>query len=62
VHQQTRNGDRHLYAIRTRFIPEALLPHFEPSFWPKVSATGPARPTRPTVRIDVGARMRGMWR
>jgi DNA helicase II / ATP-dependent DNA helicase PcrA len=26
VHQQSRSGDRHLYASRTRFLPDALLP------------------------------------
>jgi DNA helicase-2/ATP-dependent DNA helicase PcrA len=25
AHQQSRSGDRHLYASRTRFIPDALL-------------------------------------
>ena len=29
VHGQRSNGDRHLYASRTRFIPSALLGHFE---------------------------------
>ncbi|RWR30752.1 ATP-dependent helicase [Sinirhodobacter populi] len=29
VTQQTRQGDRHLYAARSRFIPRDLLEHFE---------------------------------
>ena len=29
VHGQRSNGDRHMYASRTRFIPAALLDHFE---------------------------------
>ena len=29
VTQQRAWGDRHLYALRSRFIPDALLPHFE---------------------------------
>jgi hypothetical protein len=29
VHQQSRSGDRHLYASRTRFVPDALLGLFE---------------------------------
>ena len=29
VTQQRAYGDRHLYALRTRFIPDALLPHFD---------------------------------
>jgi len=61
VHQQTRNGDRHLYAARTRFIPERLLPHFEQAVWPPRNTAGGPGP-RSDVRIDLGARMRGMWR
>jgi DNA helicase-2/ATP-dependent DNA helicase PcrA len=46
----------------TRFIPAALLQPFECTSWP-ISATGPhGRPDARTVRVDVGARMRGMWR
>jgi DNA helicase-2/ATP-dependent DNA helicase PcrA len=29
VHGQHSKGDRHMYASRTRFITEALLPNFE---------------------------------
>jgi DNA helicase-2/ATP-dependent DNA helicase PcrA len=61
VHQQQRGGDRHLYAARTRFIPDPLLPLFEKRSWsPRADAGG--APARPAVRIDLGARMRGMWR
>src|SRR5690606_11859291 len=35
VTQQTRNGDRHLYAQRTRFIPRASTGLFENFFWPR---------------------------
>ncbi len=34
VHGQRNNGDRHLYASRTRFIPSGLLEHFECCGWP----------------------------
>ncbi len=39
VHGQASKGDRPLYASRTRFITEALLPNFEKITWPMVSAT-----------------------
>ena len=39
VHGQASKGDRPLYASRTRFITEALLPNFEKITWPAVSAT-----------------------
>ncbi len=61
VHQQRAGGDRHLYAARTRFIPDALLPHFIRRTWPAAPAA-PSRPFEQGPRIDVGARMRGMWR
>ena len=61
VHQQRSGGDRHLYAARTRFIPDALLPYFVRRTWPVASAEA-ARPVEDGPRIDVGARMRGMWR
>jgi DNA helicase II / ATP-dependent DNA helicase PcrA len=61
THGQSAQGDRHVYASRTRFIPKALLELFELTSWPKVSAT-PAERSARQVRIDVGARMRGMWR
>ena len=60
---QARHGDRYVGALRTRFIPTALLPLFD-------LRTGglSARPTdgsagRPVElpRIDLGARLREMW-
>jgi putative SOS response-associated peptidase YedK len=38
VHGQHAQGDRHLYASRTRFIPEKLLELFERKAWPLVPA------------------------
>lgn len=61
THGQTSTGDRHVYASRTRFIPNSLLAYFERTSWPLAIApqeTGAQR----QVRLDVGARMRGMWR
>jgi len=59
VHQSSR-GDRHVYASRTRFLPDPLLPLFEMRAWPCPTATG-AVDASPNVRVDVGARMRRMW-
>ena len=61
THGQNAYGDRHVYASRTRFIPAALLPRFESTTWPPAEAAG-RRSERPRVQIDVGARMRAMWR
>jgi DNA helicase-2/ATP-dependent DNA helicase PcrA len=29
AHQQRSNGDRHMYSLRTRFIPNAITDYFE---------------------------------
>ncbi len=60
VHQQGRRGDRHVYAARTRFIPDAIADRFELSGWPQVAPD--ASPcTSQAAAIDLAARMRGMW-
>jgi DNA helicase II / ATP-dependent DNA helicase PcrA len=62
THGQSAQGDRHVYASRTRFIPEGLLGLFERTSWPPVAVGAPARAASQGVRMNVGARMRGMWR
>jgi len=62
VHGQHAQGDRHLYASRTRFIPEKLLGLFERTAWPLVAAGTSARSAGQGPKVDIGARMRGMWR
>src|SRR6266498_1857193 len=61
VHGQHAQGDRHLYASRTRFIPEKLLGLFERTSWPIVPAGTGARAASQGPKVDIGARMRGMW-
>lgn len=58
---QNVHGDRHVYASRTRFIPKSLLPLFETASWP-VHKAEPSERQKGPPRLDVGARMRGMWR
>jgi DNA helicase-2/ATP-dependent DNA helicase PcrA len=62
THGQSAQGDRHVYASRTRFIPESLLGLFDRTSWPPVVVGAPAHAVSQGVRINVGARMRGMWR
>ncbi len=59
---QNSQGDRHVYASRSRFIPATLLQFFEVCGWPQAKAETAAAQQARQVRIDVGARMRGMWR
>jgi DNA helicase-2/ATP-dependent DNA helicase PcrA len=61
THGQHAQGDRHVYAARTRFIPDSLLGLFERKSWPLVAAGETPRPAS-GVRLDIGAKMRGMWR
>ena len=60
VHQQGSGGDRHVYASRSRFIPDGLSARFERTSWPVAAAEG-ARGAQPLPRVDLAARMRGMW-
>ena len=62
THGQKAQGDRHVYASRTRFIPAGLLGLFEQAAWPIVAPGLAAQPANAGIRLDVGARMRGMWR
>jgi DNA helicase-2/ATP-dependent DNA helicase PcrA len=62
VHGQHAKGDRHLYASKTRFIPEKLLGLFEQMAWPLTPAGTAARMASQGPKVDIGARMRGMWR
>jgi ATP-dependent DNA helicase UvrD/PcrA len=61
AHQQRNNGDRHMYALRTRFIPDAITDRFEQCAWPT-----PSREDSPAVAplktVPVGARLKQMWR
>jgi DNA helicase-2/ATP-dependent DNA helicase PcrA len=62
THGQPAQGDRHVYGLRTRFIPAELLKLFECTTWPIAAAEPNGRPDARTVHVDVGARLRGMWR
>lgn len=59
VTQQKKNGDRHVYAMRTRFIPREILDRFEAFYWSPVGQNSEARPA--PAPIDVAAQMREMW-
>jgi len=61
VQQQRQNADRHMYATVTRFIPAAIRHHFASRAWPPArAAAAPSAAARPPV--DIGARLRRMWR
>jgi DNA helicase-2/ATP-dependent DNA helicase PcrA len=60
THGQRSLGDRHVYAQRTRFIPNNITKHFQSCYWPRAkTAAETARTERKPV--DMKAKMRGMW-
>jgi DNA helicase II / ATP-dependent DNA helicase PcrA len=62
VHGQSARGDRHVYASRTRFITEPMLDRFARISWPPPAQAATGRAPQPDIRVDLKARMRGMWR
>jgi DNA helicase-2/ATP-dependent DNA helicase PcrA len=61
VHGQPKNGDRSVFAARTRFVPPPLLKHFDRQTWPAAKGP-PAQIVSEGPRVDLAARMRAMWR
>jgi DNA helicase-2/ATP-dependent DNA helicase PcrA len=61
THGQPAQGDRHVYAVRTRFIPPPLLRLFECRAWPAAAAAARGGPEG-RAKVDIAARMRRMWR
>ena len=62
THGQNAQGDHHVYASRSRFIPNELLGLFERMAWPEAAPELATRGASQGVRVDVAARLRGMWR
>ena len=61
THGQRSTGDRHVYAQRTRFIPNQMLAHFESRSWPAAKSDGGTDGKRTRDPVDVRAKMRRMW-
>ncbi|SFE90868.1 ATP-dependent helicase [Roseivivax sediminis] len=59
VTHQSRNGDRHIYSLRTRFIPAGILDRFEVTHWSPARVGEVPRPA--PAPIDIAAQMRDMW-
>ena len=60
VRQQHRNGDAHVFAPRSRFLPESILDRFERVAWGEPRS--PEAPQRAgALRVDVASRLRQMW-
>jgi DNA helicase-2/ATP-dependent DNA helicase PcrA len=61
THGQRSTGDRHVYASRTRFIPDLLISHFELARWPALANGPSAVDDRSKSSVDIRSRMRAMW-
>ncbi|TAM36964.1 MAG: ATP-dependent helicase [Burkholderiaceae bacterium] len=62
VTQQSAMGDRHIYASRTRFIPDAVAAQFETCVWPLATAEGPRLANAGPASVQVRDRARAAWR
>ena len=63
VHHQPRNGDRHVYASRTRFIAGQMLDKFEQVSWPtRTDNIAPTEAGTKAQPIDLKARIGKLWR
>jgi DNA helicase-2/ATP-dependent DNA helicase PcrA len=60
-HQQHNSGDRHMYAVRTRFVPEAIAHHFEQSAWPPAGHQGTGSQRFVAKPVNIGSRLKKMW-
>ena len=60
VRQQRRYGDSHVYAPRTRFVPDAILDRFTRVSHGAIAPVDPA-PDGTAAGVDVAARLRAMW-
>jgi DNA helicase-2/ATP-dependent DNA helicase PcrA len=62
VRQQGAHGDKHVYALRSRFIPDGLTAFFDACASPAEHAAAEANTARePVAPIDVAARIRARW-
>jgi DNA helicase II / ATP-dependent DNA helicase PcrA len=52
-------GDRHVYGAKSRFLTQAVLKCMEPVIHGDARENEPALPG--SSRVDVAARLRGMW-
>ena len=62
THQQAKVGDRHVYASRSRFIPDSILSAFETRNW-RDHTGAPIRVAKQAgSSVDVAASLMRMWR
>jgi DNA helicase-2/ATP-dependent DNA helicase PcrA len=61
VTQQRKDGDKHVYGARSRFLTDSLLGSMQRSYHGRDESTAGRQGSRSDKRVDVAARMREMW-
>lgn len=61
IKEQRRYGDRHVYTPVSRFLPDSVLARFERVSRGRGVAALADHPATPAPRMDVAAKLRGMW-
>jgi DNA helicase-2/ATP-dependent DNA helicase PcrA len=61
VTQQRRDGDRHVYGARSRFMTDKLMSTMEPGYHGRAEAHASRLAPRSNKKIDVAEKLRGMW-
>jgi DNA helicase-2/ATP-dependent DNA helicase PcrA len=60
VSSQRSHGDRHMYASRSCFLPDGILPLFQCRSWPAAEQEANSPTMESKVGIDIGARLIGL--
>ena len=60
VANQPRNGDRHVYGARSRFLTRAVMAKLDAITWPEGDGAAGA-PASSAARVNVAGKLRGMW-
>jgi DNA helicase-2/ATP-dependent DNA helicase PcrA len=61
ITQQARDGDKHVFGARSRFVTDNLLTTMQRVFRGRTENTSSRQVSRSDKRVDVAARIREMW-
>src|SRR5262249_14802290 len=62
THQQAKLGDRHVYASRSRFVPDTILGSFDKRNWRGQTDSSIKMARKASSSVDVAASLMRMWR
>ncbi len=61
IPQQPRSGDAHVYGARSRFLTPAVMATLDALVWPPAEQNPERAADESHPRVDVAARLKGMW-